>query len=60
MRLKSCIHQLLVLIAVFSLDYWVTEIETYEQPDITALNEIIVLISTAEHDYMVASTEELN
>jgi hypothetical protein len=42
------------------LDFWITDSHYFEQPDITAVNEMIFVLYTYAGTYTFGSTGELN
>jgi len=41
-------------------DFWITDSFYYEQPEVTHLNELIVVLYTEDQTYTFASTSTLN
>lgn len=49
-----------IVLVVRTHNYWPTEYSTYEQPDVTHLNELIAVIYTEKETFIFGSTQQLN
>ena len=57
---QSIVQSLIAFFTSVVADFWIIETFYYEQPNVTHMNEMIVIVYTDEKTYHTGTTDELN
>ena len=57
---QSIVQSLIAFFTPVVADFWIIETFYYEQPNVTHMNEMIVIVYTDEKTYHTGTTDELN